>query len=135
VTDFGHAKVVSLKPRNSVYGTVAYKDVKMNIFLRQERERAKLLEQSNDCFSFGALLWELCAGRPPREAMTSVDLQFPEQAPDEIMEIEKLDDTTPTFLRSIVELCLDQNPSHRPSFEDIKQRLIQGKSNLANSEG
>eukprot|EP00029_Vermamoeba_vermiformis_P001439 TRINITY_DN1160_c0_g1_i1.p1 TRINITY_DN1160_c0_g1~~TRINITY_DN1160_c0_g1_i1.p1 ORF type:complete len:585 (-),score=142.08 TRINITY_DN1160_c0_g1_i1:52-1806(-) len=81
-----------------------------------------IVSDKADIYSFGIILWELCAGQLPFDDQAA---QTPIQLALKIMSgtrPKKIPNCNADLWR-LIERCWDQNPSKRPSFADILQIL------------
>ncbi|HJQ36654.1 MAG TPA: protein kinase [Thermoanaerobaculia bacterium] len=118
ILDFGLAKSIedtkSVDPNRTtsrlltgagnVVGTPAY--------MSPEQVRAEPLDARTDIFSFGALLYELLAGRPAFDGDTSVDTLHKVLHSDP-EPLEKIVPDVPPILAIIVRRCLEKAPRDR----------------------
>src|SRR5260370_1031358 len=92
----------------AVLGTAGY--------MSPEQVRGEAVDARSDIFSFGLVLYECLAGRPPFERPTSVELMtaiLREDPPE-------LPETAAPALRQIVGHCLEKEPDRRfPSARDL----------------
>jgi serine/threonine protein kinase len=118
ILDFGLAKLVedtrSVDPNRvtsrlltgagNVVGTPAY--------MSPEQVRADLLDARTDIFSFGAVLYEMLAGRPAFDGETAVDtlhkILHTDSAP-----LETIVPDVPRILAIIARRCLEKQPRER----------------------
>ena len=113
VLDFGLAKAVgetaahddaetatvSATRAGSVIGTAAY--------MSPEQARGETIDKRADIWSFGVVLYEMTAGKPPFQGKTAADLLAAvlTQPPDW--------DAVPVRIRRVAERCLEKNPKRR----------------------
>ena len=114
--DFGVAKRLSQEPdvtmtgEGLIVGTVAY--------MSPEQALGKPVDRRSDIFSFGAVLYELLAGRRPFEGATSTQVLS-----------ALLNDTpapldAPSSLARLVMRCLEKSPADRfESFGEVQRAL------------
>jgi hypothetical protein len=67
---------------------------------------------ASDLYALGAVLYELLAGRPPREVTTIADLAFDGAT---VTPIEELAPDAPPGLAAAIMHCLDLDPTRRPT--------------------
>src|SRR5262245_46592192 len=108
--DFGIAKLISGEEgptqTTGVSGTPLY--------MSPEQAEGKRLDERSDGFSFGAVLYELLAGRRAFDSLAAV-------LRDEPIRLD-----IPVRLQSIVTRCLRKNPSERfPAFSEVRAALEQ----------
>jgi serine/threonine protein kinase len=117
ILDFGVAKLqpdaesglstdiaTTVTKSGMVVGTVAY--------MSPEQLRAKAVDHRSDIFSFGAIFYELVAGRRAFRGETEVDTMtavLREQPP----EIELHESSVPQSVREIIRHCLEKEPEKR----------------------
>ncbi|MBI5360348.1 MAG: tetratricopeptide repeat protein [Planctomycetes bacterium] len=70
VSDFGLAKEVSSKSNLTVAGTV----VGTPAYMSPEQANGEELDGRSDIFSLGSLLYKICAGRPPFDGESLIDI-------------------------------------------------------------
>ena len=121
--DFGLAKV--LAPRDPaadtmtaapatelgvVVGTIAY--------MSPEQAQGRPISDRSDIFSFGAVLYEMLAGRRPFGDDTIASILT--ETPPPVGSARK--DILPA-LEALIAACLDKTPARRPSARDVADRL------------
>jgi eukaryotic-like serine/threonine-protein kinase len=137
ILDFGLAKQVTPRMPGSdpselltrttpgaVLGTAGY--------LSPEQVRGEAVDLRSDIFSFGLVLYECLAGRPPFEGPTGVELMtaiLREDPPE-------LPETVAPALRQIVAHCLEKEPDRRfHSARDLAFALRTVNISVAGSRG
>jgi len=94
---------------------------------------------ATDVFSFGVLLWELCAQQHPYrdckfqtqfELLKNVKEKNWRPCSEAYQPQEKVLPEIPAYLQSLIQRCWDTKPKKRPSFADIRKEL-QEKGALA----
>ncbi|SCV69825.1 BQ2448_1219 [Microbotryum intermedium] len=135
VADFGFARWL---PQQSLAETLCGSPLYMAPeILRYEKYNAKA-----DLWSVGAVLFEMCVGRPPFRAQNHVDLlrkiergEDKIKFPDEQRVEEGSNKTPPQVapdLKALIRRLLKRNPPERMSFEDFfREAAIVGKSGTA----
>ncbi len=117
VTDFGIARITaSSRTRTGVIlGTPSY--------MSPEQLAGKHVDGRSDLFSFGAMLHELIAGRPPFTGDSLATLMY-QIANAPTPDIRKLRPDTPACLAAIVERLLQKEAEQRyPTGDAVKQDL------------
>ncbi len=113
ILDFGLALAFGSSPLGTdstdtsaglVQGTVPY--------MSPEQARGGQVDFRSDQFAFGALLYEMIAGRPPFSRETPVQT-LNAIIEDEPEPLDRANPKTPVFLRWIVERCLEKDPIRR----------------------
>ena len=93
-----------------VVGTIAY--------MSPEQAQGRPISDRSDIFSFGAVLYEMLAGRRPFGARTVASILT--ETPPPIGSVRK--DMLPA-LDALIAACLDKTPARRPSARDVADRL------------
>jgi Tol biopolymer transport system component len=144
--DFGLAKPVALIPaaagasrletanapltaEGTILGTLQY--------MAPEQLEGAETDARTDVFAFGALLYEMVAGRPPFSGKTQAGLMAAilEHDPQPIASLQSL---VPPLLDRVVRGCLEKNPDERwQSARDVSSalRLVEGPPPGAALEG
>jgi serine/threonine-protein kinase len=125
VTDFGIAKAIVASRVDATRAPVTQVGTSLGTPAYMAPEQAAGDPRTShpaDCYSFGALAFELLAGRPPFHGMTPQDLlaAHMSEKPRSILELRA---ETPPELAALVMLCLEKEPSIRPSGVTILQSL------------
>ncbi|XP_044290260.1 mixed lineage kinase domain-like protein [Varanus komodoensis] len=76
---------------------------------------------ASEIYSFGIVLWEIVTGKIPFAGCTSVEIY--EKVYKQRYQ-EPLGEGCPSYLRDIINLCRDFEPSKRPSAEAIVNQLL-----------
>ena len=101
VSDVGLSKVLSRADTQvSMEGTFDWAAPEL---LAGER-----VSEKADIYSYGVILWELCAGEPPRNRQMR-----PVRVPDEC----------PADVAALIDACRARDPAQRPSAKDVYERL------------
>ena len=100
IADVGMAKFLAQDYVTGVIATLAWSAPEM-LFGQKCSEKA-------DIYSYGILMWEICAGEQPERGRLR-DIRVPEECPEEV--------------RQIVLECLETRPSARPTAVQIVERL------------
>jgi serine/threonine protein kinase/Tol biopolymer transport system component len=129
ILDFGLAKSVSL---DSAYGgkTVTVQTAPGIVlgtvgYMSPEQVRGQPAEARSDIFAFGAVIYEMLAGKSAFQRNTSADTMsaiLKEDAPD----LSTSGKVVPSGLESIIHHCLEKNPQRRfQSAQDLAFNLEQ----------
>lgn len=110
ICDFGLSRIRSDKQMSAV-GTVHFSAPEV---LRHEKYTEKV-----DVFSFGAVCWELYTRLPIFKGMAQIEIY--KSVIDGIM--PPVDDNCEPQFKKLMQECWDTNPSNRPSFREIIERL------------
>ncbi|EXX57695.1 Cdc15p [Rhizophagus irregularis DAOM 197198w] len=115
ITDFGLCKPadnVSENKKNHIYGVLPY--------IAPEILRGQNYTKAADIYSFGIIMYEAISGLPPYHDLSN----------DENLAIKICQGLRPRFkikvpqlIVHLVKKCLDENPSNRPTSEEIKNIL------------
>jgi serine/threonine protein kinase len=108
IADFGIARAAEatrLTQMGSVLGTAAY--------LAPEQALGEEVTASADIYSFGCVLYECLAGRPPYVFDTLAELTFKHQS-EPICPVQEIRPEVPAELEAVVMRCLARNPDYRP---------------------
>jgi eukaryotic-like serine/threonine-protein kinase len=121
LADFGLAKLAE-KPQSDLTRTLTDHGTRLGViigtiaYMSPEQAAGKALDPRSDIFSFGAVLYEMLAGRRPFAGATDIALlhaivhDAPEPLPDEV----------PLALRKLVEKALEKDPGDRyQSMRDV----------------
>jgi serine/threonine protein kinase len=120
ISDFGMAQLFTERATRPAIGTSAY--MAPELLLNHPTGKAA------DIFSFGILLWELFVGvevfphMMEAQIIMKVLVWYQSKAKD-ATDYLPLPDQVPAPLASLVKLCLDREPDHRPTFADITVTL------------
>jgi eukaryotic-like serine/threonine-protein kinase len=111
----GPSPLSPLTTAGSIVGTIQY--------MSPEQIEGKEADARSDIFAFGAVLYEMVAGKRPFEGKSQISLasSILEKDPDPIRALKPL---TPTAFEHVVTTCLQKNPEERfQSAHDIKIEL------------
>jgi eukaryotic-like serine/threonine-protein kinase len=107
----------------STIGTVAY--------MSPEQARGEELDQRSDLFSFGAVMYEMCTGRPPFDGLTAVVI-FDNILHREPMPIGELNPQVLSSLQPIISKSLQKKREARyQSATELRQELERVKLELS----
>jgi hypothetical protein len=83
------------------------------LYMAPEQARGETVDQRTDLFALGAVLYRLCAGRPPFEAGNSLALlrRICEEEPTPIAEVNP---GVPVWLADLIGRLLAKDPARRP---------------------
>jgi WD40 repeat protein/serine/threonine protein kinase len=121
ITDFGLAGVA-----DDAGGTRAGTP----LYMSPEQARGEPTDQRTDLFSLGAVLYTLCAGRPPFEAERTAEVlkRVCEETPRPVREVRR---ATPAGLSDLVGQLLSKDERVRPaSAEAVADRLSEQLAHL-----
>lgn len=127
ITDFGLARAVddaTLTHSGVIAGTPH--------FMSPEQARGQRLDARSDLYSFGALLYFLCTGRPPFEADSTLAVLHHVVASEPPSLAAARPDLPPAFVTLVGDL-LRKNPSQRPSNADAVAKRVSKAMAEANS--
>jgi eukaryotic-like serine/threonine-protein kinase len=111
----GPSPLTPLTTAGSMIGTIQY--------MSPEQIEGKEADARSDIFAFGAVLYEMAAGRRPFEGKSQISLasSILEKDPDPISTIKP---QTPTAFEHVITTCLQKNPDDRfLAAHDIKLEL------------
>src|ERR1039457_5827223 len=111
----GPSPLSPLTTAGSIVGTIQY--------MSPEQIEGKEADARSDIFAFGAVLYEMAAGKRPFEGKSQISLasSILEKDPDPISALKPL---TPTAFEHVVTTCLQKNPEERfQTAHDIKLEL------------
>ena len=123
----GPSPLTPLTSAGSIIGTIQY--------MSPEQIEGKEADVRSDIFAFGAVLYEMAAGKRPFQGKSQISLasSILESDPEPI---GKLKPTTPAAFEHVVATCLQKNPEDRfQTAHDIKLELqwIAAEKPLANA--
>ncbi|MFN8588970.1 MAG: protein kinase [Candidatus Eisenbacteria bacterium] len=145
VLDFGLAKSELAEPPR----TASHDDVTRSIsaspteagvilgtaaYMSPEQARGRAVDRRSDVWSFGCVLYECLAGRPPFEGETVTDLlaRILEREPD----WAALPAATPPRVTELLRRCLRKNADERPrDIRDVRLELAEAASRPAAGAG
>jgi Tol biopolymer transport system component len=111
----GPSPMTPLTTAGSIVGTIQY--------MSPEQIEGKEADARSDIFAFGAVLYEMAAGKRPFEGKSQISLasSILEKEPEPISAIKP---QTPTVFEHVVTTCLQKNPEERfQTAHDIKLEL------------
>ncbi|MFZ0801578.1 MAG: serine/threonine-protein kinase, partial [Terriglobales bacterium] len=111
----GPSPMTPLTAAGSIVGTIQY--------MSPEQIEGKEADARSDIFAFGAVLYEMAAGKRPFEGKSQISLasSILEKDPEPISALKPL---TPTAFEHVVTTCLQKNPEERyQTAHDIKLEL------------
>lgn len=132
VTDFGIAKALGAAARAETGLTSAGFAVGTPAYMAPEQATGDpATDHRADIYSFGAVAYELLAGRPPFAGTTAAALVVA-HATETPVPLDRLDPSLPTRLTSLVMRCLEKDPGARPK---TAQELLHELSDLSAEMG
>src|SRR5580704_12169604 len=111
----GPSPMTPLTTAGSIVGTIQY--------MSPEQTEGKEADARSDIFAFGAVLYEMAAGKRPFEGKSQISLasSILEKDPEPISALKPL---TPTAFEHVVTTCLQKSPEERyQTAHDIKLEL------------
>src|SRR5271163_463693 len=114
-TASGASPLTPLTTAGSVIGTIQY--------MSPEQIEGKEADARSDIFAFGAVLYEMVAGKRPFSGKSQISLasSILESEPEPVSKVKP---TTPPAFEHVVTTCLQKNPEERyQSAQDIKLEL------------
>lgn len=125
ISDFGMSRVVGSEAQAATKA-----DVGPIRWMAPEGIRERLYSEKSDVFSFGVLLYEMVSGAEPYLDMEL--LQVAMAVRDQGLTVLSLlppagsnEDFVPEYIRRLIEQCSHQEPTSRPSFQEIVAWLEQ----------
>jgi serine/threonine-protein kinase len=128
VTDFGIARITASSKTKTgvVLGTPSY--------MSPEQLAGKHVDGRSDLFSFGVMLYEMVAGKPPFTGDSMATLMF-QIANAPTPDVRKARADTPKCMANIIEKLLEKDADKRfATGEDLKQELEQCRSKLKSTK-
>lgn len=124
VTDFGIAKALGVATRMQTGLTSAGLALGTPVYMAPEQATGDpSTDYRADIYSFGAVAYELLAGRPPFAGKTAAALVVA-HATEPPVPLADLEPVLPKRLTSLVMRCLEKNPAARPqSAQDLLKEL------------
>jgi len=118
ILDFGLAKLTGVEPGADAEATATHAQTSPGVvmgtagYMSPEQVRGQAIDHRSDIFSFGAVLYEMLAGRRAFQAGSSVETMnaILREEPPEISSV-KLD--VPLALERVVRHCLEKSPDER----------------------
>ena len=122
ITDFGLA--YAMDDAGASQGSTAGTPV----FMSPEQASGERLDQRSDLFSFGSVLYTMCAGRPPFDSgsLLSVIQKITQDAPRRVREVNP---STPEWLAAIVERLMEKKPDRRIQTASEVAAMLQSRLN------
>lgn len=111
IVDFGLAKVITVEPQQDIQSTRPGMILGTAGYMSPEQAHGEAADHRSDIFSFGAVLYEMLAGRPPYHGRSNAEMM-----------LAVLRDEPPVFdadagvsdsLDSVVRCCLRKEPTAR----------------------
>jgi serine/threonine-protein kinase len=128
-SDVTQSPTVAVHPGATVAGTI----LGTAAYMSPEQARGRSVDRRSDVWSFGCVLFECFAGRPPFEGTTVTDLlaKILEREPDWAL----LPAGTPQRAREILKRCLRKEADQRPrDIRDVRLELADVASGAAKGE-
>jgi serine/threonine protein kinase len=129
ILDFGLAQVsrgnddATVTAAGTVMGTPAY--------MSPEQARGEAVDARSDIFSFGAMLYELVAGKRAFGAATAAESMNAVLN----LEPEELPEAVPAYIRNVISACLEKNREHRfQSARDLAFALRQNSGTRTSAQ-
>lgn len=118
ILDFGLAKLTEPQPDPDAMGSTMTHRTEPGMimgtagYMSPEQVRGKMVDHRADIFAFGAILYEMLAGKPAFQRSTSADTMSAvlNEDPPRLSEIVQ---STPPGLQRIVHRCLEKNAEQR----------------------
>ncbi len=126
VTDFGVAKALSNARADTASGTLTSVGTSLGTPAYMAPEQVAADPDTNhraDLYSFGAMAYELLAGRSPFAGRTPQKM-LAAQMTERPEAIEQLRPDTPPHLASVIMRCLEKDPGDRPQTADAVLREL-----------
>lgn len=127
VLDFGISAAQGSSRRKSQSGRLTQEGMYLGTptYMSPEQGNGEEVTGKSDVYSLGVLAFELLVGRPPFEgAPIAVMAAHLRDVPPRVDELRS--DVSAEFA-TLIARCLDKNPSHRPSAQDIVHFLMPGE--------
>jgi serine/threonine protein kinase/formylglycine-generating enzyme required for sulfatase activity len=93
------------------------------LYMAPEVWRGEPATAASDLYSLGVLLYELCAGRPPRHELSYNDLRRDVEA-REVTPLGTVAPAVPAALASVIDRCLRHDPAARFATTDGLRRAL-----------
>jgi tRNA A-37 threonylcarbamoyl transferase component Bud32/NADH:ubiquinone oxidoreductase subunit 6 (subunit J) len=127
VLDFGISAASGSSKRKSQSGRLTQEGMYLGTptYMSPEQGNGEEVTGKSDVYSLGVLAFELLVGRPPFEgAPIAVMAAHMRDVPPRV---DALRSDVSAELATLIERCLDKNPSHRPSAQEIVHFLMPGE--------
>jgi eukaryotic-like serine/threonine-protein kinase len=140
ILDFGLAKLTQRQEDADPFGPTGTRGTEPGVvmgtvgYMAPEQVRGKTADHRADIFAFGAILYEMLAGKRAFQRSTSADTMSAilNEDPPEISQIVQ---TTPPGLRRVVHRCLEKNPDQRFQSASDLAFALEALSDSGNSSG
>jgi len=122
IADFGLS-------RGLVWGVNDFegREVDNPVWLAPEILRNQPYSEKVDVYAFGIISWELICGRDfmgHESFLAKIEDRIKKGEREEI----PTDNFIPDYYKYVITICWDENPEKRPSFEQVKQKLMEHNS-------
>uniref|UniRef100_A0A8D9AJB0 mitogen-activated protein kinase kinase kinase n=1 Tax=Cacopsylla melanoneura TaxID=428564 RepID=A0A8D9AJB0_9HEMI len=119
ITDFGLAREFYQTTHMSAAGTYAW--------MAPEVIKTSTFSKASDVWSYGVVLWELLTAEVPYKSINALQIAYGVAVNKLTLPIPK---TCPHLFAELMQVCWEEDPHKRPSFEIILQSL----TNIMNGE-
>ncbi|CAD8147805.1 unnamed protein product [Paramecium octaurelia] len=121
--DFGLSRIKTKKTKSTI-GT-SYQ-------MAPEIMRGEPYTEKSDVFSFGMILWEIMTGKIPYQNLSITQIIETVGWGHNLVEIPQ--QSNPPILAILAKDCLQKEPSQRPNFARIVERIQQSKNNKCHNK-